>query len=291
MASGSPAGLNSSANLSREASAVPARVGIGIVAHNFYYAGPFRAMWPEDGDTIATWMSTTVNTLNYFAAYIAATADPADSGAADLVSWLTSAASYIASIDPTWCRYVSSASANVCNPNDTVVPDWSQAYPGAPLIYVSREGPTHTRETSKSDDWLYLALTNFMHVKVRSSSSPAPPSSGGNTLASGRWLDPGGMLTSSDGRFRLAYQGDGNLVLYKWDGAALWSSKTAGTVAGMAAMQGDGNFVIYSGGGTALWSSKTAGNAGAVLKLQNDGNAVIYSTSGAGLWATGTCCY
>ena len=191
MASGSPAGLNSSANLSREASAVPARVGIGIVAHNFYYAGPFRAMWPEDGDTIATWMSTTVNTLNYFAAYIAATADPADSGAADLVSWLTSAASYIASIDPTWCRYVSSASANVCNPNDTVIPDWSQAYPGAPLIYVSREGPTHTRETSKSDDWLYLALTNFMHVKVRSSSSPAPPSSGGNTLASSRWLDPG----------------------------------------------------------------------------------------------------
>jgi len=71
MASGSPAGLNSSANLSREASAVPARVGIGIVAHNFYYAGPFRAMWPEDGDTIASWMSTTVNTLNYFAAYIA----------------------------------------------------------------------------------------------------------------------------------------------------------------------------------------------------------------------------
>ena len=295
MSTGSPAGLNSSANLGREASAVPARVGIAVVAHNFYYAGPFRAIWPEDGDTIAAWMSTTVNTLNYFASYISLTADPSDTGAMDLVSWLYAASAWISSIDPTWCHYISSGSASSCSANDTVVPDWSQAYPNAPLIYIPREGPAHIRETNQSDDWLYTALTNYMHLGPRSASPPPPPggsspppSSSTNTLLSGQWINPNQAIRSSDGRFQLAYQGDGNLVLYRWDGAALWSSRTFGTSPGEAVMQGDGNFVVYNSGGTALWASGTYGNPGASLKIQNDGNVVVYSANGTPLWATGT---
>jgi len=293
MASASPAGLNSSANLAREAAQIPARVGISIVAHNFYYAGPFRAVWPEQGDWIASAMSAARATLNYFGSYIALTADPSDSRAANLVSWLWSASSWISAIDPTWCRYLSSASGTTCHPNDTVVPDWSQVYPGAPLIYIPREGPAHIRETAQSDDVLYTALTNFMHLRPRTGGGggggSSPPAA--NTLAGGQSLDPGKVLVSSDGRFRLAYQGDGNLVLYRWDGVPLWASKTSGTSPGRAAMQGDGNFVVYNGSGTPVWSSATAGNPGAYLKVQNDGNVVVYRSSGAALWSTGTCCY
>jgi hypothetical protein len=111
------------------------------------------------------------------------------------------------------------------------------------------------------------------------------------TLGSGQSLFAGQSVHSGDGRFTLVYQGDGNLVLYRWDGVPLWSSGTPGTSPGEAAMQGDGNLVVYDGGGTPLWSSGTAGQNGAYLSLQDDGNMVIYSAGGVPLWSTGTCCY
>ena len=76
MASDSPANLNSPDNLNREASVVPSRVGISVVAHNFYWAGPFRAIWPEWGDGVATVMYAASTGLNYWATYLWTTADP-----------------------------------------------------------------------------------------------------------------------------------------------------------------------------------------------------------------------
>ena len=56
----------------------------------------------------------------------------------------------------------------------------------------------------------------------------------------------GQSLISTDGRYRLVYQGDGNLVLYDdVDRSAPWSSGTAGWTTGQVVMQTDGNFVIY----------------------------------------------
>ena len=49
-----------------------------------------------------------------------------------------------------------------------------------------------------------------------------------NTLNSGDHLNPGQSITSSNGRYILMYQNDGNLVLYINGGSALWSSQTNG---------------------------------------------------------------
>jgi hypothetical protein len=91
---------------------------------------------------------------------------------------------------------------------------------------------------------------------------------------------------SPNGRYRLALQLDGNLVLYDDElGVALWSAGTNGNTVGQAVMQGDGNFVIYDAGSVAIWSTETAGNPGARLAVQDDGNLVVYRADGTALWA------
>ena len=94
-------------------------------------------------------------------------------------------------------------------------------------------------------------------------------------------------IQSKDGRFRLTYQDDGNLVLYQ-NGKALWSSKTPGAPPGCTAMQSDGNLVVYNQTKQPLWSSQTPTNPGAGLIVQNDGNVVIYRPDGKAVWETNT---
>ena len=106
-----------------------------------------------------------------------------------------------------------------------------------------------------------------------------------DTLRAGARLLPGQALTSSNGRYRLVYQVDGNLVLYDdVDRTAPWSNGTAGTTAGQAVMQADGNFVVYDAQLAGLWGSGTAGNSNAFLALQSDGNLVVYRADGVALW-------
>lgn len=96
----------------------------------------------------------------------------------------------------------------------------------------------------------------------------------------------GDALWSQNGLFQLLMQQDGNLVLYRQDGLALWQSGTAGQPSQYAMMQIDGNFVIYGPVG-AIWQSGTAGRAGAALLMQDDGNLVIYHGQ-TPIWATNT---
>jgi hypothetical protein len=103
----------------------------------------------------------------------------------------------------------------------------------------------------------------------------------------GATLNPGGWITSPNGRYKLIYQNDGNLVLYAGS-QALWNSATYGRSAGRAVMQPDGNLVVYDASNRAVWNSNTWGNPGARLALQDDGNLVIYDTSGRALWSSGT---
>jgi hypothetical protein len=52
---------------------------------------------------------------------------------------------------------------------------------------------------------------------------------------------PGNSLRSDDRRYRLTYQGDGNVVLSdERAGTAIWATSTGGTTPGRFAMQGDG---------------------------------------------------
>ncbi len=113
----------------------------------------------------------------------------------------------------------------------------------------------------------------------------APPHGPIDTLSSGTRLLSGQWLTSANGRYRLLYQSDGNLVLYDdVDRTAPWASNTGGTSAGQAIMQSDGNFVVYNAQVVGLWGSGTAGNANARLLLQNDGNLVVYRADGQPAW-------
>lgn len=98
---------------------------------------------------------------------------------------------------------------------------------------------------------------------------------------------------SADGRFRLYYQSDGNLVLLNMAAGSvpLWSSGTAGTEPGNVLMQLDGNLVIYDAYGNAVWATNTVGNDGAALIVQSDGEVLLYREDQTVIWRTYTCCY
>lgn len=108
---------------------------------------------------------------------------------------------------------------------------------------------------------------------------------GGGILQPGNTMFPGQVAWSSDGRYHLNFQEDGNLVLYNNAGAVMWATQTNGAPATELRMQPDGNLVMY-GNGQTIWASNTAGHPGAQLRVQNDGNVVIYSPRQRVLWAT-----
>lgn len=108
----------------------------------------------------------------------------------------------------------------------------------------------------------------------------------GGVLSPGTTLLPGQQTFSSDGRFHLDFQHDGNLVLHNSGGSILWATQTSGAPVQELKMQTDGNLVLYGPGGQTLWASQTAGHPGAELRVQTDGNVVIYSPSQRVLWAS-----
>lgn len=304
--------LNSSANLGREASAVPRRAGIVSVANNYYWAGPARAAAPEAADAIATGLYGTIAGLDFWAAWILANSAHGDPSAIAQAQSLFSLSAHLASIDPIYCAMVSSVSSMQCLPNDGVVPHTSQRYPNALNIVLGTDGswgPAHIRQTQQSDDTLLRTLIEVMQVPVRSAGSPPPPpspppstppssptpgpGSGGSEgrtdlMLPGDVLRPGEWIQSNDGRFEFVYQGDGNLVLYQ-QGSPIWHTGTHGRAAGQVVMQHDGNFVMYDVNNVPIWSSDGSyGHAGAWLIVQDDGNVVIYSNEGIALWDTGT---
>jgi hypothetical protein len=121
--------------------------------------------------------------------------------------------------------------------------------------------------------------------------SPPPPSTahtpGCGVMNQGEVLLPQQSKWSCDGRFQLAHQGDGNVVLYQ-GGLSLWSSQTAGQATSQLVMQGDGNFVLYRQNGQAAWHTRTNGNSTAALVVQDDGNVVIYGPNWRVLWQSQT---
>jgi hypothetical protein len=110
----------------------------------------------------------------------------------------------------------------------------------------------------------------------------------GSRLASGESLATRRSLYSSNGRYELTMQPDGNLVLYRRGVGPIWQSETHGHPDARAAMETGGDLVVYDSANRALWRSQTSGNAGASLHVQDDGNAVIYSVSSRPLWSTGS---
>lgn len=127
--------------------------------------------------------------------------------------------------------------------------------------------------------WVYRTRSSGTFVKLDIKASQI------NTLYPDGSLRKGEYLTSTNGKYNLIMQEDGNLVLYQ-NNQPLWASNTAGRAVSQCIMQSDGNLVIY--GSNAVWASNTVGNSGAYLILQDDGNAVIYRPNDQPIWATGT---
>ncbi len=105
------------------------------------------------------------------------------------------------------------------------------------------------------------------------------------TLTPGQFLSIG--ISGQNSGYRLELQTDGNLVLYRWNGKALWWTGTWGQSISHLVMQSDGNLVLYRTNGTAAWSSGTFGS-GHRIELWPDGNLVMKNSANAAVWSTGT---
>lgn len=95
-------------------------------------------------------------------------------------------------------------------------------------------------------------------------------------------IAPGFSVTNGD--YRLVFQTDGNLVIYKVStGQAIWN---AGSMGGnRLSMQGDGNLVVYKDN-TALWNTQTNGRGACYLAFTNYGR--LYVRQPQALWSTKT---
>ena len=100
-------------------------------------------------------------------------------------------------------------------------------------------------------------------------------------------LSAGQTLLAPNGRYRLTQQSDGNLVLYKDTGKAIWNTHTFGK-GYRTTMQSDGNLVVYTSTHHAVWASRTYGKHATSAVMQSDGNFVLYTSAGKAVWATRT---
>ncbi|MFY7890492.1 MAG: hypothetical protein ACOVOW_16370 [Spirosomataceae bacterium] len=93
-------------------------------------------------------------------------------------------------------------------------------------------------------------------------------------------LRPGQLLTSSNDKYKVAIDTDGNVTLRRENGKVIWATETGGADIDAFKVQNDGNLVAYARGGVPKWDSKTngKGNNTTVLLMQNDGNLVLYKS-------------
>jgi len=115
-----------------------------------------------------------------------------------------------------------------------------------------------------------------------------------STIPPGGFLEPSHAITSSNGRFTLVMQADGNLVEYGEPGKLVrWESGTSGNFGAYVVMQADGNLVVYPFGKSApapgqptpaLWQSVTWGHSGTSAALLNTGVLEVRSSTGKVLW-------
>lgn len=109
-------------------------------------------------------------------------------------------------------------------------------------------------------------------------------------LDSGKSLEVGQKLTSSNGQFEVTVQPEGGIVLIdKSTKRRLWSLNTFSEYTRKLIMQKNGDLVLRDNRNNAIWRSNTVGGKGSYLIVQDDGNLVIYAIPAPqAVWATGT---
>lgn len=112
----------------------------------------------------------------------------------------------------------------------------------------------------------------------------------------GSSLYPGDYILSSDKRYKLIYQTDGNLVVYDKT-TPVWSAGKLDSNPKCAVMQHDGNFVLYNKTGS-YWATNTMGKGRPPFRvtMQRDRNLALYDSTNFPQWnsqtnvaVTGTC--
>lgn len=115
----------------------------------------------------------------------------------------------------------------------------------------------------------------------------------GEILYSDQQLLRDEYLISSNGKYKLVMQKDGNLVSYNINTNRVgMRTNTHGKPVIRAIMQTDGNFVLYNRNNGVHWyACRSPLYAGSRLVMQNDGNVVIYAPNGSVRWASNTMNY
>lgn len=118
-----------------------------------------------------------------------------------------------------------------------------------------------------------------------------PNYAGGDQLTTGGYLSPNSYLRSTDSRYTLVFQGDGDILLNGPGSHLMWKSGVpapSGTTPTELILGDDGNLVAYDSNGTAYWTSGTSGSDADQFIVQDDGNLVLYTSDGGAPWSTGT---
>ena len=157
----------------------------------------------------------------------------------------------------------------------------------------SESMPTKTEDAGHSESMPMKtedAGSRKPDLGVRHDSDSTQPMSanGKERMTRGERLNPGENMMK--GAYRLAYQADGDLVLYR-DGTRVWGSLdfslSPQTPPGQFAMETDGNVVIRNLDGKVIWRTGT-GCFGQYMSLLSDGNVCVYDASDRAVWCSGS---
>jgi hypothetical protein len=116
------------------------------------------------------------------------------------------------------------------------------------------------------------------------------------TLKAGQSLNRGEQLVSSNGKFVLKMQSDGELAIYQGapdSSTPVWKANglppDSWARPSRAEMQNDGRLVLYRSDGSPILDLGLSGNyPNSRLALQDDGNLVIFDQYNNQLWASNT---
>jgi hypothetical protein len=315
--------LNSLANVAREASQVPTRVGIVSYDPRYRIGGPFRLASPGAADEIGLTMQVAGYVLEGTATAIMANAntlDPAQFARAlnqmyavsDLAAWLFA-------FDDEWCAAISNPTYPYfyrCDASDGIVPVWAQLLPGAPNLLFPG-GPIHTEETSGTHDLLYRALTVYAHIQPRSGGGDFVPPVVTITAPRAGSTVSGTVSVSANadddiGVSRVDFIFDGAVIasVTGMPYEASWDTTTAGDgthtfvarafdAAGNGAVASEEVTVFNSNGPPGLGpidtlqpglslTSLTSPDGRFHVVFQGDGNLVLYRDDWTSIWASGT---
>ncbi|MGJ7521504.1 galactose oxidase-like domain-containing protein [Variovorax sp. LT1P1] len=138
-------------------------------------------------------------------------------------------------------------------------------------LYVGFTAATGQQPTAHQiDNWSFVA-----------GAAPAAK----DRLAAGEQLIPGQRLVSPDGRFGLAFEENGNLVLTEYaSGTVRWQSGTAGKPSARLTMGSEGDLVLYGLDPLPIWRSGNAPAGATSAALGNDGVLALHRPDGTAVW-------